>query len=76
MIAFLCLPIILEKPGFAYQLLPLVRKHAIPVMLKEGKGDRKAAVNYLKELIKASAYSMYARQANEFMKLFPENTFF
>ncbi len=65
----------IENPGFAYQLLSLVRKHVIPVMLKEGKGDRKAAVNYMKELIKASKYSKYARQANEFMKLFPGKEF-
>ena len=65
----------IEKPGFAYQLLSLVRKHVIPVMLKEGKGDRKAAVNYMKELIKTSKYSKYARQANEFMKLFSGNEF-
>ena len=65
----------IEKPGFAYQFLPLVRKHVISVMLKEGKGDRKAAVNYMKELIKASEYSKYARLANEFMKLFPGNIF-
>ena len=65
----------IEKPGFAYQLLSLVRKHVIPVTLKEGSGDRKAAVNYIKELIKASEYSQYASQANEFMKLFPGNKF-
>lgn len=47
----------------------------IPVTLKEGRGDRKAAVNYMKELIKASEYSKYARQANEFMKMFPGNEF-
>ena len=44
-------------------------------MLKEGKGDRKAAVYYMKELIKASEYSKYARQANEFMMLFTGNEF-
>lgn len=65
----------MEKPGFAYQLLPLVQKHVIPVTIKEGKGDRKAAVNYMKELIKASEYAKYARQANAFMKLFPGNEF-
>lgn len=64
-----------EKPGFAYQLLSLVQKHVIPVTIKEGKGDRKAAVNYMKELIKASEYAKYARQANAFMKLFPGNEF-
>lgn len=65
----------MEKPGFAYQLLSLVQKHVIPVTIKEGKGDRKAAVNYMKELIKASEYAKYARQANAFMKLFPGNEF-
>lgn len=65
----------MEKPGFAYQLLSLVQKHVIPVTIKEGKGDRKAAVNYIKELIKASEYAKYARQTNAFMKLFPGNEF-
>lgn len=65
----------MEKPGFAYRLLSLIQKHVIPVTIKEGKGDRKAAVNYMKELIKDSEYAKYARQAGEFMKLFPGNEF-
>lgn len=64
-----------EKPGFAYQLLPQLQKYVMPVMLKEGKGDRRVAVKYMKELIKNSEYSKYAGQANEFMKLFPGNEF-
>lgn len=40
----------IEKPGFAYRLLPLVQKYVIPVTIREGKGDRKAALSYLKEL--------------------------
>ena len=64
-----------DKPGFAYQLLPSLSKHIITVALREGNGDRKAAVRYLKELIKASEYSEYANQANEFMKLFAGNEF-
>ncbi len=64
-----------DKPGFAYQLLRSVRKYLITVPLREGTGDRKAAVKYLKELIKASEYSKYAGQANEFMKMFPGNEF-
>ncbi len=66
----------MDKPGFSYYILPQIKKYVIPVMLREGKGDRKAAVNYMKELIKASEYSKYARQANEFMKLFPGNEFY
>ncbi len=61
----------MEKPGFSYYLLPQLKKYVIPVMLREGTGDRKAAVGYLKELIKKSEYAKYAKQANEFMKLFP-----
>ena len=44
-------------------------------MLREGTGDRKAAVGYLKELIKKSEYAKYAKQANEFLKLFPGTKF-
>lgn len=65
----------IEKPGFAYRLLSLVQKHVIPVTIKEGKGDRKAAVNYMKELIKTSEYAKYAGQVGDFMKLFPGNEF-
>ena len=64
-----------DEPGFAYQLLPELRKAVIPVMLKEGKGDRKAAVSYMKEMIKGSEYAEYAGQASEFMKSFPGNKF-
>lgn len=64
-----------DKPGFAYELLSSVSKYLITVKLKEGSGDRKTAVKYLKELIKGSEYSEYAKQANEFMKLFPGNKF-
>ena len=65
----------LERPGFAYRFLSLIQKHMITVTLREGTGNRRAAVNYLKELIKASQYSKYASQANEFMKLFPVSKF-
>lgn len=65
----------MDKPGFAYYLLPNLKKYVIPVMLREGTGDRKAAVRYMRELIKGSQYAQYAKQANEFMKLFPGDTF-
>ena len=65
----------MDKPGFAYYLLPNLKKYVIPVMLREGTGDRKAAVQYMRELIKGSQYAQYAKQANEFMKLFPGDTF-
>lgn len=64
-----------DAPGFAYELLSALSKCIIPVKLKEGTGDRKTAVKYLKALIKASEYSEYAGQAEEFMKLFPGNEF-
>ena len=61
----------MEKTGFSYYLLPQLKKYVIPVMLREGTGDRKAAACYLKELIKKSEYAKYAKQTNEFLKLFP-----
>ena len=64
-----------DKPGFSYTLLPQLKKYVIPVMLKEGTGDRKAAVVYMKNLIKASEYSKYANQAGEFMARFPGDEF-
>lgn len=65
----------MDHPGFAYQLLPQIKKYVIPVMLQEGRGDRRAAVKYMKSLIKDSEYAEYAEQAGEFMKLFPGNDF-
>ncbi len=65
----------IENPGFSYYLLPQLKKYVIPVMLREGTGDRKAAVNYLRELIKTSEYAKYENQADEFMNLFPGNKF-
>lgn len=62
-----------DAPGFAYELLSALSKCVIPFKLKEGSGDRKAALKYLKELIKASEYAEYAGQASEFMKMFPGN---
>lgn len=65
----------MDNPGFSYYLLPQLRRYVLPVMLREGTGDRKAAASYLKELIKKSEYAKYAKQANEFMKLFPGTKF-
>ncbi len=65
----------MDNPGFSYYLLPQLRKYVLPVMLREGTGDRKAAAIYLKELIKKSEYAKYAKQTNEFMKLFPGTKF-
>ena len=65
----------MDNPGFSYQILPQINKYVIPVMLREGRGDRRAAIRYMKALIKDSAYAEYAGQAGEFMKLFPGNEF-
>ncbi len=65
----------MENPGFSFQLLPQLNKYMLPVVLKEGSGDRTAAVDYMKQLIKTSEYAKYANQAQEFMNRFPGNTF-
>lgn len=65
----------IDHPGFSYYLLPNLRKYVIPMMLREGTGDRRAAVNYIKSLIGCSEYSQYADQAAEFMKQFPGEVF-
>ena len=65
----------MDDPGFAWYLLKQVNKYALTVTLKEGKGDRKAALSYLKSLIKNSEYSQYAGQASEFLKRYPGNDF-
>ena len=65
----------MDKPGFAYTILPQLNKYVIPVMLREGSGNRKEATNYMKKLISKSEYGEYANQAGEFMKNYPGNTF-
>lgn len=65
----------MDNPGFSYQILPQINKYVIPVMLREGRGDRRAAIRYMKALIKDSAYAEYVGQAGEFMKLFSGNEF-
>lgn len=65
----------MDNPGFSYQILPQINKYVIPIMLREGRGDRRAAIKYMKALIKDSAYAEYVGQAGEFMKLFPGNEF-
>lgn len=65
----------MDNPGFSYYLLPQLKKYVIPVAIREGTGDRKAAVNYMKELIKGSEYAKYSNQAAEYMKIFPGNKF-
>lgn len=65
----------MEKTGFSYYLLPKLKKYVIPVMLREGTGDRLGAVNYLKALIKDSEYAVYAKQASEFLKQYPGKNF-
>lgn len=65
----------MEHPGFSYFLLPQIKKYVIPVMIREGVGDRKAAVTYMRDLIKTSEYSKYANQAGEFMEQFPGSDF-
>ncbi|MBO4407525.1 MAG: AAA family ATPase, partial [Clostridia bacterium] len=64
-----------NAPGFSYLVLPQIRKYAVPVLLREGEGDRKAAVRCMKALIKESDLAQYAEQAKEFMKNFPGDSF-
>ncbi len=65
----------MDKPGFSYALLPKLQNYVIPVTLREGKGDRTCAVEYLTELIQNSEYAKYASQAAEYLKLFPGDEF-
>ncbi len=60
-----------ENPGFAFQILPEIYNYVVPIMLKEGRGDRAVATKYMRELIKNSDYSEYAKQAKEYLEHFP-----
>lgn len=65
----------MDAPGFAFKILRELNKYIIPVTIREGSGNRRAATAYLKRLIKASEYSVYHNQAGEFLKNFPGDTF-
>ena len=65
----------MDHPGFSFQVLSEIQKYVIPVMLREGTGDRKAAVKYMKTLIGKSDYARFSNKAGEFMKFFPGNDF-
>lgn len=65
----------IDDPGFAFQILPNLKKYVIPVALKEGRTNRKNAIQYLKFLIGKSEYAEYADQAKEYMERFPGNSF-
>ena len=65
----------MDHPGFAYYFLPQLKRYMMTIMLREGTGDRKAAVDYMQRLIEKSEYSKYAGQAQEFMALFPGHKF-
>lgn len=65
----------MDNPGFAYYLLPQLKKYVMSISLREGTGDRNAAVDYMQRLIEKSEYSKYAGQAQEFMTLFQKNKF-
>ncbi|MBE5922900.1 MAG: AAA family ATPase [Lachnospiraceae bacterium] len=64
-----------NNTGFAYKLLPGIRKKAICVELKEGKGDKKAAEKYLRNIVKKSELSADAASVKEFMKQFPKKQY-
>lgn len=65
----------MDAPGFSYQLLPELSKYVLPIQLREGTGDREAAISYMKSRIRGSKYSAYAEQAEEFMAQFSGNLF-
>ena len=52
-------------------LLPELKKHVIPIMLKEVTGDRKTAIKYMKGLICSSFFFYF----NLFRKLSPISGF-
>lgn len=64
-----------DHPGFSYTLLPNLQKYMIPVTLKEGKGNRAVAEEYLKSHILETEYAKYASQAKEFLSRYPQEEF-
>ncbi len=64
-----------DNAGFSYYLLPEINKRVITVPLKEGKGNRKAATQYLCTLISASEHPERTKYAKEFMKTYDGDQF-
>ncbi|MBR1597934.1 MAG: AAA family ATPase [Lachnospiraceae bacterium] len=64
-----------NRTGFAYKMLPEIRKNAICVELKEGKGDKNAAEKYLRTLVKKSELSTYVSSVKEFMKQYKKEQY-
>ena len=65
----------MKHAGYSYYLLPDIARTVVTVPLKEGKGSRKAALGYLKSLIKESEHSKDLKYAAEFMKLYDGKQF-
>ncbi|MBO4688156.1 MAG: AAA family ATPase [Clostridiales bacterium] len=57
-----------ETPGFSYYLLQNIGKTGALLMLKEGEGDRKAAIKYFKTLLSGSEYAGHAEYTDEFLE--------
>lgn len=65
----------MDNPGFAFNLISLVQQFMYLVKIREGKGNRKAAENYLKSLIKNSVLSPYETQAGDFLDTLNQGEF-
>ena len=64
-----------NNPGFSFYLIPQVRKNALFVELKEGKGGKKEAERYLRKLILNSENKEYVSYSKEFMKTLSQGEF-
>ena len=65
----------MDNPGFSYYLLPNLKKYMLTITLREGTGDRIAAVEYLEQLIGDSEYAEYTNQATEFFEMYSGTKF-
>lgn len=65
----------LDKPGFAYQLLPEVRKRGLFIPLREGTGTREQTEKFLKSCFRKSELSCYIGQTKEFMERYRAERF-
>ncbi len=65
----------MDQPGFSYSLLPRLRKYVVPVLLREGSGDRADAVAYLEDLVEESEDAKNANYVKEFMQQYAGDTF-
>lgn len=65
----------INDPGYSYMLLPDLSDRVRLINLSEGKGSKKKATNYMKNLVKASDNAGYLDLVDEYMDAMPNKDY-